>query len=496
MSPKILASYFLSLSLLATSFNTTAEEYYWHIQPEAWNWHGSQKNHLSPELACRFLHENTDYEMYEYGSATPTSKENQWTCNLFYGNVPDDNLAISIYRYRNSCEGGKSFNKFTEQCEAQGVDNSCPSSLTGNPINFATGYKIQLENDYSVSNSHSALNPLEFSKSYRSADGAWRHGYSSWLSFEENLITLVHHNGNLSYFEKEGASYKGKPPETGKLTRLSNRWSYHASNNQVLEFDSDGRLIALIKSGIALNITYLNTVATVTDGFGNTLTFTEDVKKQPLTVTADNVNISYIYNDYKQLTSMTKNYPNHTENKQYLYQDPNDSRLLTGIIDERGVRYATWTYDEQGRAISGEHAAGAEKVLVSYNSDGSSTVTNALGKQTHYQFELIQNIKRIKSITGFPSTNCPDSNSSFTYDTRGLLTTKTDNNGNITTYLYNDRGLETSRTEASGTSQARTTTTEWHPTLYSLVRINEPDRSIHYTYDTQGRQLSKTIISR
>ncbi|MNG13591.1 RHS Repeat protein [compost metagenome] len=119
-----------------------------------------------------------------------------------------------------------------------------------------------------------------------------------------------------------------------------------------------------------------------------------------------------------------------------------------------------------------------------------------MGKQTHYQFELIQNIKRIKSITGFPSTNCPDSNSSFTYDTRGLLTTKTDNNGNITTYLYNDRGLETSRTEASGTSQARTTTTEWHPTLYSLVRINEPDRSIHYTYDTQGRQLSKTIISR
>lgn len=130
MLPKILASYSLTLSLLATSFNTTAEEYYWHIQPEAWDWQGPQKNHLYPEQACRFLHENTEYEMYEYGSATPTSRENQWTCNLFYGDGPDDNLAISIYRHGNSCEGGKAFNNFTEQCEAQGVDNSCPSSLT------------------------------------------------------------------------------------------------------------------------------------------------------------------------------------------------------------------------------------------------------------------------------------------------------------------------------------------------------------------------------
>lgn len=406
--------------MLALSLDTFAE-YYWHIQPEAWDWKGPQKNHLSPELACRFLHENTEYKMYKYGSATATSQENQWTCNLFFGDEPDDNLAISMHRHGNSCEGGKVFNKFTEQCEAQGMDNSCPSSLTGNPINFATGYKIQIENDYSVSSSHPAVNPLEFSKSYKSVDGTWRHNYSSRLTFEENLITLVHHDGNRSHFEKEGAYYKGKPPETGMLIHLSDRWIYHAANNRTLEFDREGRLIALIKSGRTLNIAYSNTAATVTDDFDNTLTFTEDANKQPLTVTADNTNIIYTYNNYKQLSSMIKNQPNHTETKQYLYQDPNDRRLLTGIIDERGVRYATWTYDEQGRAISAEHAAGAEKVLVSYNSDGSSTVTNAFGKQTHYEFELIQGIKRIKSITGLPSINCPDSNSTSTYDARGLL---------------------------------------------------------------------------
>lgn len=491
---KQLFTYSLLLLSLAANLQVSAEEYYWTIQqfPEH-----LQKRHPSPELACRWLYEEYE-EIWNYTPAVATEDDHLWHCHMIYGKDPlnDSYGAVSIIRSGDACSENQKFNKTSDQCETQGVDSGCPLSLAGNPINFATGYKIQTENDYSTVHAHPSANPLDFSRFYRSVDGVWRHSYSSRLSLEENLITLIHLDGSRSFFEKNGTSYEARPPETGALVYQSDRWSYHARNNRSLEFDSNGRLIALIKSDSTLSITYLDNIATVTDGFGNTLKFTEDTLKQPLTVTADNVNISYAYNDHKQLTSMTINHPNHTENKQYLYQDPNNSRLLTGIIDERGVRYATWTYDEQGRAISSEHAAGAEKVLVSYNSDGSSTVTNALGKQTQYQFEVTQGIKRIKSITGFPSVNCPDSNSTFTYDTRGLLTTKTDNNGNVTTYLYNDRGLETSRTEASGTSQARTTTTEWHSTLYSPVRINEPDRSIQYTYDTQGRQLSKTIISR
>ena len=33
---------------------------------------------------------------------------------------------------------------------------------------------------------------------------------------------------------------------------------------------------------------------------------------------------------------------------------------LTGIIDENGGRYATWTYDPGGRALSSQHGAGAD----------------------------------------------------------------------------------------------------------------------------------------
>ncbi len=133
--------------------------------------------------------------------------------------------------------------------------------------------------------------------------------------------------------------------------------------------------------------------------------------------------------------------------------------------------------------------------VLTYNADGSITVTNELDKKATYRFQVIQGVKRIVAIEGEPSPNCPSSNSTFTYDDRGLLKTKMDNKGYVTTYSYNDRGLEISRTEASGTAQARTTTTEWHPTLFLPETVTEPGRITHYQYDDQGRQLSQTIES-
>lgn len=229
---------------------------------------------------------------------------------------------------------------------------------------------------------------------------------------------------------------------------------------------------------------------------GTSIQFSEDSKKQPKKLIAKNVQIDYRYNKYWQLISVTRTYPDTFDKRQYLYEDPRDSRLLTAIIDERGMLFATWAYDEQGRAISSEHADGAEKVLVSYNADGSTTVTNELGKKTNYQFKFIQGSKRITAIDGEPTPSCPSSNSTFTYDERGRLKTQTDNKGNITTHTYSDRNLESSRTQASGTPQARTISTEWHPSLFLPVTVTEPDRMTQYTYDDQGRQLNQSVTPR
>ena len=181
---------------------------------------------------------------------------------------------------------------------------------------------------------------------------------------------------------------------------------------------------------------------------------------------------------------------------QFHYEVPGKPDLLTGITDERGVRYASWAYDDQGRAISSEHAGGADRVSVTYNSDGTVSVLNELGKVANYSFQNIKGVRRITAIDGEPSLNCPSSNSTFTYDDRGLLKTKTDNKGIVTIYDYNDRGLEVSRTDASNTPQARTVTTEWHPSLYLPLAVTEPDRITRYQYDAQGRPLSRTVENR
>ncbi|MFX7793206.1 RHS repeat domain-containing protein, partial [Acinetobacter baumannii] len=57
------------------------------------------------------------------------------------------------------------------------------------------------------------------------------------------------------------------------------------------------------------------------------------------------------------LTSVT--YPDN-KTRRYIYDNPNFPYALTGLTDENGARFTTWTYDAQGRAISSEHASGIE----------------------------------------------------------------------------------------------------------------------------------------
>lgn len=492
--------------LLIIHRDSPAEIYNWR----EWSLRNHPTQHNSPEVACRAFHKELTrlYDhILDYNSATPHEFYDwKWLCKINY--IPDPDLAeedggpdpgtftAEILLTGDSCEGAESFNKLTGMCEIESIDNSCPSSLTGNPINFLTGHKIQIETDFSASKKTYQPNGINFSRIYSSKNGIWAHSYSSHMVFDSDSVAIIHANGKKSTFYKTGENYKSKQPNTESLVKKQTGWTYYSPENHHYTFDETGRLSEIRKLGLSQNISYIENHITVTDHYGTVIEFTEDSRKQPLKLTSRDIQINYEYDAYKQLKSVTKTYSNKTDKKQYFYQDPRDGRLLTAMSDERGISYASWTYDNKGRAISSEHAGGAEKIHVNYNTDGSTTVTNELGKNTNYTFDFIQGIKRITAIDGEPTPSCPSSNSTFTYDERGLLKTQIDNKGNITTYIYNDRNLESSRTQASGTPQARTTSTEWHPTLFLPVTVTEPDRMTQYTYDAEGRQLSQTVTSR
>lgn len=305
------------------------------------------------------------------------------------------------------------------------------------------------------------------------------------------------HHGRELFFALIGTSIIPTSFDAGVLSQTAGGWQFVSTDNERFTFDTAGKITQWsTPQGGLHQFAYAGSQITVTDNLGNSLTFTEDTNHQPLTLDAPGVQIAYGYDANKRLRTMTRTTGGLTIQRQFHYEIAGKPNLLTGITDERGIRYATWGYDIRGRAIFSEHADGVDRISVAYNNDGSVSVTNELGKVTRYSFQTIGGVRRITLIEGEPSANCPNSNSSFTYDSRGLLKTKTDNKGILTTYDYNDRGLEVSRSEAAGTPLVRTITTEWHPSLFLPLVVTEPGRITRYQYDNQGRQLSRTVEER
>jgi YD repeat-containing protein len=175
---------------------------------------------------------------------------------------------------------------------------------------------------------------------------------------------------------------------------------------------------------------------------------------------------------------------------------------LTGLQDENGARFATWTYDCQGRALSSEHAGGTEKVSIYHgapSSDGTrfNSITQYLGTpgeaktvSLNVVFNRKLGLTRNASIA-LPCMGCGPS-ASRTYDANGNVESSTDWRGSKTNYTYDlTRNLEIKRVEAVGTPAAATITTQWHPAYRLPAAMAEPKRITTYTYDSSGNLLTR-----
>jgi YD repeat-containing protein len=287
---------------------------------------------------------------------------------------------------------------------------------------------------------------------------------------------------------------------TGSLVYTNQQWMYRDVNNDVYSFDSSSRLLeVVIHDGKKYSLVYTESdkdpgLVQVSDNRGNSLSFAQDAFYQPLSLSAPGFRVKYSYSS-QALIGLVKSSQGLVSTRSYKYNFVGGVALLGAVTDERGILSATWEYDSQGRAVSSKNAGDVGKVTVS-NSGSTTDVVNELGKSAKYSFITLNGVSMISSVEGEPSPNCPASNSSYTYDGMGHLLTKTDVKGFITTYTYNDRGLEVSRTEASGTPQARVTTTEWDPTRFLRIKVVESTRTTVYTYDDQGRETSRQLSAR
>lgn len=376
--------------------------------------------------------------------------------------------------------------------KGDGTERNGPQSCTGNPINFALGNKVQEEEDFLSVSTHY---PLRFARIFNSADGYWRHSYATRLRVTASEVVLIHANGRESPFARSGATVTPDPDELGTLSQNGTGWRYVDVDNTQYEFNAAGRLTKQTHPyGWQHTLTYgTNGTVSVADGFGNSLSFTEDSQFQPRSLTTPNFSVAYGYDTSFRLLTATKTAGASVTARTYHYENATYPRFLTGITDESNTRFATYAYDNLGRAVSTTHAGNAGLTQVAYNANGTTTVTDAVGRATTYHYTIVNGVKRISQIQGEPAPGCPASNSSFTYDTRGLLATQTGATGSVTTFAYNTRGLQSSRTEASGAPEQRTIATDWNASLPLPTLVTETGRATAYLHDTAGKLLEQTV---
>lgn len=427
---------------------------------------------------------------------------------------------IGVKRHRAvACHAGMQFVRVADgswlcQIRVDESNNGKTCCNVGNPINPATGNKYQEESDYIGAGPF----PLSFQRSYNSRTAGyldvgfgagWTSNLHARLTFSNagtvSSVSAMRADGKVLLFVRNGADWA---PNSGVSDRLvqsvdalgaGNGWIYTAANgDQVETYDANGTLRAITnRAGLTQHLSYdgQNRLIGVTDAFGRQLIFGYAAGRIAVMRDPDPSNPQYTYS-YNGGNLVGVAYPDGTS-RTYHYEDPRFPQALTGITDENGSRYATWTYNSYGRAASSEHAGGVDHVGVDHglgdSLNSAVVVTDARQVKRTYSFDHTNLVARVSRVSpacdkcGLPATT--------EYDSNGNRFRTTDYNFQQTEYHYDlARNLLTQRIDVSNQlTQRRYTNTEWHPVFRLPTRISEPLRRTTLVYDGHGNVLSKTL---
>ena len=388
----------------------------------------------------------------------------------------------------------------------------------GNPISIATGEKEQTESDWSDSAAH----PLSFSRHYRSfanldagLGGRWSHNHAAQVAKTDLEAVVRFGDGNKVLFMRANlASAWVADNRRDTLIESGAGLVYiRAADESRWQFDAASRLVSITqRNGWVARLTYnaANQLTSVGNAFGRTLQFAYDGQARLASVMPpDGQAISYSYDNSGRLAGVS--FPGGA-GRSYHYEDGRWPAALTGITDESGARYATFSYDAAGRAIGTQHAGGAQSHTVSYGT-GTSSATGALVAGTAIDPSIYRSTSTMTDPLGTPQTytwqggdgqvrllgangafeGLQVANREFATATT-LPVQEADFLGVLTTYSYDlSRQLKLSTTKAAGRPEAQTTSTQWHASFRLPVLITEAGRTTAYSYDNLGNKVSETV---
>jgi len=345
------------------------------------------------------------------------------------------------------------------------------------------------------------------------AGARWR--THSWLSsiVSTSSVTVNRPDQKAYVYTLTNSQWVTDADVSEKLVRLvdasnlTSGWELTTHDGVIERYDPSGRLLHYrYPSGLTRVFSNINSnQETIADAVGRTLTLNYSAQNNLSTLTDPSGNVtSYAYDANANLVSVT--YPGGAV-RQYHYENPTFKNALTGITDERGIRYITYTYDTNGKAVGEVLAGGVESYGLAFGAN-STVVTDPLGTQRTYAFQTILGVVKNTGVSQPGGSGCGPAAESLTYDTNGNIASRLDFNGGKTMYAYDlARNLEVSRTEGlSGAGAAlpetRTITTAWHPTWRLPVEVNEyagasasgnPLRRTSTAYDDKGNITSRSL---
>jgi len=375
----------------------------------------------------------------------------------------------------------------------------------GNPINIATGNKFHSEIDFD----RQSPSQVFFERFYNSIStsrgsmgGNWSTTYDRSIKIGTSSIIVFRPDGKSFKFTLNGSNWVSDADITDILKMNGGLWTYTTKDDSVETYNANGVLISIdYVNGQKLSLSYdsNNRLLNVVDLLNKQqLTFQYDGRDRISSVT-DNADRRWIYNydNNGNLTLVT--YPDATK-KQYHYANTVYRNALTGITDERNIRFSTYDYDIHGRAILSTHANNAGRISVVYNTDGTRTVTNGNVNDSSYGITSNLGTALVSSITGPACTSCANGDTNIFYDSSNNIISKNEFGTTIQYGDYDNLGNPGYKIEAAGTSEERRIDYTYDPTFHSRVAtiiepsvVDDQNKVTTYTYDDFGNRTAITV---
>ncbi|WP_312325287.1 DUF6531 domain-containing protein [Stenotrophomonas sp.] len=376
----------------------------------------------------------------------------------------------------------------------------------GNPVSVTSGSKIQREHDFSIG-------WLEFyrtlNSSYQAEGGQgryWTHNLNMRLygAVAARSAVLYPTGAMVGFVSRQaidgsGATLRTDGADTiltledglyrfnsfGRLYRVER----FAGDTIDIEFD-DRKRIARVKhsSGRSIQFGYSSGL-----GSGESdLAYIQD-QNGPL--------VMYGYDGQDRLVSAT--YRDGSA-RHYLYEHPAYNYALTGIENETGARYATYTYSADGLATSSEHAGAAQKADFQYQPDGTTVHTNPLGAVERITFTAADPYRKIASITTQAGTEswmyAPYSGTGS--DFRRRVKSHTHRSGRIDLFTYQDltdpvlgEVVIKRETEASNRPEATVTEVWRRRDTNQIVKRVSSGSTQTWVHNARGQVVQETTVT-